>query len=302
MKEKRKLFYISTIGLYLFAVFGQWVCGLAYDNQRCLQQREMRLRMLAVIAVCVLCVRLLRGDGRSKRVWRTILGAALSVCMLAAMVYPLLQACNTRDSFAVHPRLIEREGGAHWTGELDWLEEEKKLWKLSHWAGRGEVWYQLDDAVLENAPADADWESEPYRSALEESCRGRYMLYDHGEKLLLNLTNYLLGRWIWLAYLLLALLWTGSGMTLFAEKKSRGETLLLSLAFLLPALRIWLPTLDCCGLVYSCVGPLFSCAQGDAPTQLCAVAPAFGFLIGLTLSEKEKELLTRMTVWLKKTI
>lgn len=146
MKEKRKLFYISTIGLYLFAVFGQWVCGLAYDNQRCLQQREMRLRMLAVIAVCVLCVRLLRGDGRSKRVWRPILGAALSVCMLAAMVYPLLQACNTRDSFAVHPRLIEREGGAHWTGALDWLEEEKKLWKLSHWAGRGEVWYQLDDA------------------------------------------------------------------------------------------------------------------------------------------------------------
>ena len=117
MKEKRKLFYISTIGLYLFAVFGQWVCGLAYDNQRCLQQREMRLRMLAVIAVCVLCVRLLRGDGRSKRVWRPILGAALSVCMLAAMVYPLLQACNTRDSFAVHPRLIEREAGLAGRGE-----------------------------------------------------------------------------------------------------------------------------------------------------------------------------------------
>lgn len=141
MKEKRKLFYISTIGLYLFAVFGQWVCGLAYDNQRCLQQREMRLRMLAVIAVCVLCVRLLRGDGRSKRVWRPILGAALSVCMLAAMVYPLLQACNTRDSFAVHPRLIEREGGAHWTGALDWR---------TGLAGRGEK-------ALEAVPLGRPW-------------------------------------------------------------------------------------------------------------------------------------------------
>lgn len=125
MKGKRKLFYISAIGLYLFTVFGQWVCGLVYDNQSYSQQREMRLRMLAVIAVCVLCVWLLRGGGRKKRVWRMILGSALSVCIVTGMAYTLLQFGNTRDSYAVHPRLIGYEGEAHWTAELDWREEKK---------------------------------------------------------------------------------------------------------------------------------------------------------------------------------
>ena len=302
MKEKRKLLYISTIGLYLFSVFGQWVCRLAYDNLSYSQQREMRLRMLAVIALCVLCVWLLRGGGRKKHVWRVILGAALSVSIVAAMAYPLLQLNNTRDSYAVHPRLIEREGRAHWTAELDWREEKKNLWSLSHWVGRGADWYQVDASVIENKPEDADWETEPYRSALEEKCRARYMLYSHGEKLLLNMTNYLLGRWIWVAYLLLALLWTASGLSLFSERRSRGETLLLSLAFLLLTIRIWLPALDCCGLVCSCVGPLFIYDYGNALIQLLALAPAFGLLIGLTLSEREEELLNRMTAWLKKTI
>lgn len=128
------------------------------------------------------------------------------------------------------------------------------------------------------------------------------MLYDRGEKLLLNLTNYLLGRWIWLVYLLLALLWTGSGMSLLSERRSRGETLLLILPFLMLAIRIWLPALDCCGLVCSCVGPLFTYDYEDAFIQLCAVAPAFGLLFGMTLSEREEKLLNRLTAWLKKTI
>ncbi len=302
MKEKRTLFYISTIGLYLFAVFGQWVCCLAYENQSYSQQREMRLRMLAVIAVCVLCVWLLRGGGRKKRVWRTILGAALSVCLVAGMAYPLLQLNNTRDSFTVHPRLVGYEGEAHWKAELDWREEKKNLWHLSRWAGRGDDWYRQDASVLENAPEDVDWETEPYRSALEEKCRARYMLYDRGEELLLNLTNYLLGRWIWLVYLLLALLWTGSGLSLFSERRSGSETLILILSFLLLTVRIWLRALDCCGLVCSDVGLLFSDDNQEALIQLAAVAPAFGLLIGLTLSESEEDLLSRMTAWLKKTI
>lgn len=302
MKEKRKLLFASTIGLYLFAVFGQWVCGLAYDNQSYSQQREMRLRMLAVIAACVLCVRLLRGGGRKKRVWRTILGATLSVCIVAGVAYPLLQVNNTRDSYAVNPCLIERAGGAHWTAELDWREEKKNLWNLSRWAGRGADWVQVDASVLENAPEDVDWETEPYRSALEEKCRAQYMLYDRGEELLLNLTNYLLGRWSWCVYMLLVLLWTGSGLSMLLEKKSRGETLLLSLSFLMLTVRIWLPALDCCGLVYACVGPLFTCGDGDVLIQPGTVAPAFGLLFGLTLYEKEEAMLNRIMAWLKKTI
>ena len=302
MKKKRRLFLVSTISFYLFAVFGQWVCCLAYENQSYSQQREMRLRMLAVIALCVFCAWLLRGGSRKKRVWRMILGTVLSASLVAGMAYPLLQLSNTRDSYAVHPRLVECEGRAHWTGELDWREEKKNLWILSRWAGRGADWYQVDASVLENAPEDADWEAEPYRSALEEKCRARHMLYNCGEELLLNLTNYLLGRWIWLVYLLLALLWTGSGISMLLEKRSRGETLLLSLSFLLLTIRIWLPALDCCGLICSCVVLLFTYNDGDVLIQLAAVAPSFGLLIGLTLSESEENLLSRMTAWLKKTI
>ena len=302
MKKKRKLFFASTIGLYLFAVFGQWVCDLPYNNQNLGQQREMRLRTLAVIAVCVFCIRLLRGENRRRRIYRMVLGTALSVCFIAGIVYPLLQVNNTHDSFAVHPRLIEREGGTYWSGELDWLEEKKNLWNLSRWTGRGVDWYQVDASVLDSAPENVDWEAEPYRSALEEKCRAWHMLYNYGEELTLNLLNYLLGRWSWCVYLLLALLWTGSGLSLFSERKSWGETLLLILSFLLLTVRIWLPVLDCCGLFYSCIGPLFTGDSQEALTQHVAVAPALGLVFGLTLSEEKVELLNRMTAWLKKTI
>ena len=302
MSTKKKVFLISTLCLYAFAVFGQWIIVMTVHQGGYAKQAEMRLITLLIAGICVGAIRLLQKNGRIGRFWGLVFGVIITVSIVVFAGTTLSHMKDKNDSYYVGGWIGDQYYDVHWYSELDWQEERGKLWRLSHWVGRGEPWYPYDDAVLESAPEDVDWASdEPYRTELDNRDRVRHILWSSHADMLLNLLCYRLGRWVWCVYVLIALAWTGSGIAMLFELETRRDLLLALPALCLLAILIWLPTLSCPGLVYSYHGLLFTAESSDtALLHYCAVAPAYGLLFGLTLGDREKKLLDRIAEKLKK--
>lgn len=261
----------------------------------------MRLLTLAAAGLCAALVWLFRQEGKIKRFWGCVFALITAGCMAASVGASLYQIQDGDDSFYVGSWVGDRYYDTHWKSELNWREESGRLWRLSRWFGGGEAWSRYEEELLENLPEDVDWESEPYHSALEERQRFRSLLWESDSELLLNLLCYRLGRWTWCVYLLLALAWTGAGIALLTEVSPRRDLILAGIALCLLAVRLWLPALSCLGLVYSARGPLFTAPSGEPYLfVLCTVVPAFGLLLGLTLSAAENEKLSQAAERLKK--
>ncbi len=302
MSTKKIAFLISTICLYAFAVFGQWIIAMMVHLDGYGEQADMRLGTLVIIGLCVGAVWLFRRSGKLGRFWGLVFGVIITAGILFFAGNSLYHMQDKKDTYYVGGWVDDRYYDIHWRSEIDWQEERGKLWRLSHWVGRGEPWYPYDDAVLESAPEDVDWASdEPYRTELDNRDRVRHIIWNSYADMLLNLLCYRLGRWVWCVYVLIALAWTGSGIAMLFELKTRRDLLLALPALGLLAILIWLPTLSCPGLVYSYHGLLFTAESSDtALLHYCAVAPAFGLLFGLTLGEREKKLMERIAEKLKK--
>lgn len=302
MSTKKKAFLISTVCLYAFAVFGQWIIVMMLHLEGYAEQVDMRLRMLVIIGLCVGAVRLFRRNGKLGRFWGLVFGVIVAAGLLFFAGNSLYHMQDKTGTYYVGGWFDDRYYDVHWYSEIDWQEERGKLWRLSRWFGRGEPWYPFDDALLENAPEDVDWASdEPYRTELDNRERVRYILWRSDADMLLNLLCYRLGRWVWCVYLLIALAWTGSGIALLSELEERRDLLLALPALCLLIILVWLPALSCPGLIYSCHSLLFTAASDDSVLlHICAVAPAFGLLFGLTLGDGEKKLLDRIAETLKK--
>ena len=302
MSTKKKVFLISTLCLYAFAVFGQWIIVMTVHQGGYAKQAEMRLITLLIAGICVGAIRLLQKNGRIGRFWGLVFGVIITVSIVVFAGTTLSHMKDKNDSYYVGGWIGDQYYDVHWYSELDWQEERGKLWRLSHWFGRGEPWYPYDDAVLENAPDNVDWaKDEPYHSELDKRERVRHILWNSDADMLLNLLCHRLGRWVWCLYFLIALSWTGAGIALLRELETKRDLLLTFPALCLLAILLWLPTLSCLGLVYSYHGLLFTANSSDTVLlHYCAAAPASGLLLGLTLGEKEKVLLDRIAAELQR--
>ena len=74
MSTKKKVFLISTLCLYAFAVFGQWIIVMTLHQGDYAQQAEMRLITLLITGICVGAIRLLQKNGRIGRFWGLVFG------------------------------------------------------------------------------------------------------------------------------------------------------------------------------------------------------------------------------------
>ena len=128
-KSLRILLY-PTLALVLFAVSGQAACdqlGAVKGLSR--QWITIALTLLEICAL-VVCIRFLSRPGRVLLFVRRILGAA-AVAFMLFVAWLLVFAA---------PDQVESYGTGWWIGQVDKLEEERHLWSVSHWVGRGDAY------------------------------------------------------------------------------------------------------------------------------------------------------------------
>lgn len=178
-----------------------------------------------------------------------------------------------------------------WIGHVDKLEEEQKLWRKTHWFGRGDEYYQYDYDVFENAPREEyRAEEEPYHSALEERYKAETVYRYFDSDTMLNVLSYFYGRWVWLLYLLIVLVSIVLGISLLPLVGNIHRKLLYCVACFLFIIITIMPTLNGCGLVYNGIyGPPFT-GYGYAYWEFGALmaGPTLGIMLGLSKHKQEK--------------
>lgn len=301
MSEKKRVFLISAIVLYIFAILGQWIIEMIYHEINYSRQAESRLLMIVIASICAWAARICRQSIKIKPIWGKVFSAFIVACLMLFIGSSLQNMRETRGTYSTDNWIDDRYIDKRWTGALDWLEEGTELWRASRWFGRGAPLYPYDDGILKGAPENVDWETdEPYHGMLDNRARAIRICCSGESSMLLPLLCHRLGRWVWCLYLLIALVWTGSGLALLLDMKSRGELLLGIPAFCGLSVLLWLPILSCPGLVCSYHGPLFTFrADKSVLLQLLAIAPTLGALYGLAFEEEKESLLTRITEKLK---
>lgn len=239
----------ATLALVLFAICGQFACDWLGTHQGGWLQLLMILLVFLEASVLYCIAVKLAGTAKITHILAWIIG-------VLACLYMLFLSCLFIFG---NPNPVEVYGAGWWIGQVNKLEDEQHLWSLSHWIGHGDPYYKYDDSIVA-VPAENETQAmmEPYHAALDERSRAETTYWHYQSDTMLNVLSYLSGRWVWLAYSLIAAAWTMLGAReTFRVHKISLKALYLS-AWLLLAVIICLPALNGCGLRFSYYGPPFT--------------------------------------------
>lgn len=284
-KIRRKWFLFALGSLVVFAVIGQIACdkialeskrGKFWGYQSGLPYQGITIGITcAAIVLTNLAVRFFPRKHKIAKVFVWMLGIAMVAWMLLVSFIYIDSSFDFDDVYYA----------GWWIGHVDKLEEEQKLWRKTHWFGRGGKYYQYDYEVFENAPREESRaEDEPYHSALEERYKAETVYRYFDSDTMLNVLSYFYGRWVWLAYLLIVLTSIVLGISLLPLVDTIHRKLLYCTACSLFAVITIMPALNGCALVYNGIyGPLFT-GYGYAYWEFGALmaGPTLGLILGLS--------------------
>lgn len=270
-KELRPLLY-TVLALVFFAVIGQAACDQLGTLKGSVRQWLTIASTVIEIVVLFVAARFI---SRKTRILAWVAGVLAFLYMLF-IAFLLLFAVSSP---------IEIYGAGWWIGRVDKLEEEQRLWFLSHWVGPGDPYYEYDDSVVE-IPAETEAQSleEPYHSALDERARAETTYWYYYSDTMINVLSYLYGRWVWLIYLAIAIAWVAVGARASCLVCGIPSKLLYFASWLLFTIVIWLPALNGCGLRYFDYGPPFTgFPRGYWEYNLLMVGPPLGVMLFLAM-------------------
>lgn len=273
-KEVRPLLY-TVLALVLFAIIGQAACDRLGTLKGGARQWLMIAFMVFEILVLSVTVLFLSGKGRITRILAWIAGV-LAFLYMFFIAFLLLFAESSP---------IEIYGAGWWVGRVDKLKEEQRLWSSSHWVGPGDSYYEYDDSVVE-IPAETEAQSmeEPYRSAFDERARAEVTYRYYYSDTMINVLSYLYGRWIWLIYLTIAIVWIVAGVRASCLVCGIPSKLLYFASWLLFSIAIWLPALNGCGRHFFDYGPPFTgFSRAYLEYNLLVVGPPLGVISALVV-------------------
>lgn len=247
-KNSRCLLY-STLAFVIFAICAQLVC----DQLGTLQGGLLHLItivltffevvILYVVAMC------LTGKGKAIRIIAWIVGVVAFLYMVFISSLLIFGSPNS----------VEVYGAGWWIGQVDKLEDEQSLWSLSHWVGHGDPYYEYDDSVVATpVEKEAQAMEEPYHSAVDERVRAETVYRFYYSDTLLNVLSYLFGRWVWLVYLAMAVVWMIFGALASSKVRKIPLKLLYLSSWLLFSAVVCMPALNTCGFKFSYYGPPFT--------------------------------------------
>lgn len=275
-KPLRVLLY-PTLALALFAVFGQVACDQLGSVKGMF--RQWLTVTLTLLEICGLLagIRFLTRPGRVLLVVRWILGAVVAALMLFVAWMLIFTA----------PDRVETYGTGWWIGTVDKLEEEQRLWSVSHWAGRGDTYYEYEDSdAAEPAKSEKEAMEEPYHSAVDERARADVAYRYYYSDTMLNVLSYIYGRWVWLVYLVIVIAWTAAGIWVFLQVRGLPTKLLYFASWTLFTVVIWLPALNGCGLWFSYYGPPFTGFDSVYwEYSLLMVGPPLGMMLSFAVQK-----------------
>lgn len=277
-KNSRQLLY-STLAFVLFAIIGQLVC----DQLGTIRGSFLHLITIVLIAFEILVLYVIAGyltkNGRATRILAWVMG------VIACLYMIFMSGLFIFGS----PNPVEVYGAGWWVGQVDKLEDEQRLWSLSHWIGQGEPYYEYDDAIVATpAEKEAEAMAEPYHSALDERVRAETVYQFYYSDTLLNVLSYSFGRWVWLIYLAIVVVWMVVGIRALSEVNKIPLKLLYLSSWLLFTAVVWLPALNTCGLKFSYYGPPFTgFSSAYWEFNLMMVGPPLAIMFFL-LSEPER--------------
>lgn len=285
-KEMRPLLY-AVLALVLFAVIGQAACDrLGTLKGGTCQWLTIAFTVFEIVVMPVVVCFLSR-KGRITRILAWVAGVLAFLYMLF-IAFLLLFAVSSP---------IEIYGAGWWIGRVDKLEEEQRLWSLSHWVGHGDPYYEYDDSVVE-IPAETEAQSmeEPYRSALDERvCAETTYRYYYSDTMI-NVLSYLYGRWVWLVYLAIAISWMAAGVRASCLICGIPSKLLYFASWLLFTVVICLPALNGCGVRFFDYGPPFSgFSRAYWEYNLLVVGPPLGVMQSLVMKNSYTDSYTEIT-------
>lgn len=275
-KELRPLLY-AVLALILFAVIGQAACDRLGALKGGARQWLTIAFMILEFAVLSLAVHLLSGQGRVIRILAWIAGVLTFLYILFIAVLLLFGVSSP----------VETYGTGWWIGQVDKLEEEQRLWSLSHWVGHGGPYYEYDNSVVE-VPAETEAQSmeEPYRSALDERARAETTYWYYYSDTMINVLSYLYGRWVWLIYLAIVLAWMAAGVRASCLVRGTPSKLLYFASWLLFTIVLWLPALNGCGLSFFDYGPPFTgFSRAYWEYNLLMAGPPLGVMLSLATQQ-----------------
>lgn len=238
-----------TLTFVLFAVLGQLACNQLGTLRRSFPHLITVILTFCEVAIIYFIAKGLARKGTAARIFAWIVGV---ITFLYMIFMSSLLIFGSPDSVEVY-------GAGWWIGQVDKQEEEQRLWSLSHWVGRGDPYYEYDDAIVATpAEKEAQAMAEPYHSALDERVRAETVYRYYYSDTLLNVLSYLFGRWVWLIYVAIAIIWMVLGIRALPKVNGIPLKLLYLSTWLLFSAVVWLPALNACGLKFSYYGPPFT--------------------------------------------
>lgn len=278
MNRKKGVFIFSTALLILLAVVGQLLCDTLGFGQGLLKEVVTIFAACAAAAITFFSICLLQKDNKIAKVLSRIFGC-LFIIFIVIFSGSILKA--TGDYSDIY-------GTGWWISYVDKLEDERRLWSLAKWVGKGEPYYQYDNAVVK-IPAKNEEEAskEPYKSALDERVRSEHVYQFFYSDTMLNVLSYQFGRWVLCLYILAAIIWSLSSFYLLLAITGVWNKGLFLSAWFLMLLNVWLPVLNCAGLVFSYWGPPFTgYGRGYLEYNILLIGVPIGAMLAFSSSGK----------------
>ena len=292
---RRTLFLAVLCLTIILAIMGQAACdrislesdlGRYWGYDPGLPQIWITIAVtLAAMGLVFLAVRFFPIRRVVLRVFAWILGIAVAVWLLAFSGAYLIRGTDPGDIYG---------GAGGYLAYVDKLEEERRLWNKCHWFGHGDgfftySWEEYVDALDHLDYMEAD--EEPYSTIADEWDRGAYAFQYYHSETMLNVLSYFYGRWVWLLYLLLALLSVGLAVSMLLVAGKLPGKLFYSAAMIMYAIMVIMPALNGCAWVYAgVVGPPFTGTDAYyLEFAAFLTGPAIGIMLGLVGRKKNTE-------------
>lgn len=290
-KIRKKWFLIALGLLIVFAVVGQIACdkialesrrGQYWDHQRGLPYLGITIGVTCVAAGAIyLAVRFFPVKNKAAKIFAWLLGIAMTAWMLLVSGLYIYVSLDSGDIYHA----------GWWIGYVDKLEEERALWRKTRWFGRGDEYYQYDYNIFANAPTEEyRAKEEPYHTAVDERYKAETVYQNFDSVTMLNVLSHFYGRWVWLLYLLIALVSVALAISMLPLVGNLCIKILYCAACLLFIVITVMPALNGCGLIYDGVsGPPFTgYGQGSWRFGMFITGPALGIMFGLSGRRQQK--------------
>ena len=290
--SRKKRVLISVGVLLIFTVIGQILINQISMESELSQDWEYDAYFpihLVTVAVTVivagliyLAVRYFPVKKKLQKLIAYVLGIALSGWMLFCAGFSIWQTTASLDVYEV---------AGLWQAYVDRLEEERKIWNKSHWAGHGDEVYKYSYDEFKEAQRHlhlGNEENEAYRSIVDERYKMEYVFRYCESETMINVLCYFYGKWVWLLYLSLTLYTLTSVALMLPSSGTWSRKLMFLVAWALFAIITLLPALNGCALVFDPIaGPICS-GIGWYYWLFGALlsGPAIGTVLGLTDRKK----------------